>query len=426
MSVLQTRKEITLLLSAWRGTTKLPDRPLAEFFIICLIAFGLRASASHASVLADSDEGLYVVQAQQWLRGGLPYVAVWDQHPIGLPAILAAGGWLTGNVLLAARWGSTLAVAATAWMISHFQLPGAARRAGGAVGALLYIVCMSQIDGLAAQTEVFNNALVCLASLLLFRAATQLADRTPRDLPMLAIAGLALGCALQVKYVVLPECVLFCSAFLLLSHRRFPSCKKTALEAAILVAGGVMPTAMAVGLFAITGHLDAFMQANVFANVTYVEMTPSRSELLDRLYTGLAPLISLLLTFVGCVAFVLGRRAPHARSRHRMLLLWLVLWMTAAGLDICLPDKFWTHYFLALIPPLCVAASLASVLLYEWRPRGLGAALGLVVVAVLLVAPTRIMVADLQEVAKRTRVDVPRRVAEDMARLGAGKGVDIY
>src|ERR1035441_10454143 len=29
----------------------------------------------------DWDESLYIVMAQRWLQGDLPYVRIWDQHP---------------------------------------------------------------------------------------------------------------------------------------------------------------------------------------------------------------------------------------------------------------------------------------------------------------------------------------------------------
>jgi hypothetical protein len=45
---------------------------------------------------------------QRWLQGGLPYVSIWDQHPIGLPALLLVPTWLGCDALLAAprRLGS--------------------------------------------------------------------------------------------------------------------------------------------------------------------------------------------------------------------------------------------------------------------------------------------------------------------------------
>ena len=56
-----------------------------------LASFGFRAMALLQAVI-DTDEGLYLVQAQAWLRGEWPLIAVWDMHPVGGPAMIAGGG----------------------------------------------------------------------------------------------------------------------------------------------------------------------------------------------------------------------------------------------------------------------------------------------------------------------------------------------
>jgi hypothetical protein len=50
------------------------------------------------------DESLYLLQAREWLRGGWPYVAVWDMHPVGAPGIIAVGLLLFGESI-ASRCG---------------------------------------------------------------------------------------------------------------------------------------------------------------------------------------------------------------------------------------------------------------------------------------------------------------------------------
>ena len=49
-----------------------------------LISLLARGVGFIPSVL-DPDESLYLLQAREWLRGGWPYVAVWDMHPVGAP-----------------------------------------------------------------------------------------------------------------------------------------------------------------------------------------------------------------------------------------------------------------------------------------------------------------------------------------------------
>ena len=54
---------------------------------------------SFVPAVIDIDEGLYMLQAREWLRGGLPYVAAWDMHPVGAPALFALSGPATPRML---------------------------------------------------------------------------------------------------------------------------------------------------------------------------------------------------------------------------------------------------------------------------------------------------------------------------------------
>src|ERR1700730_8258706 len=86
-------------------------RSIAARALLGAAAFALRLASFRVSVI-DWDESLYLVIVQRWLQGALPYLSVWDQHPIGLPALLLVLTWIGCEALLAARVAGTLAVAA--------------------------------------------------------------------------------------------------------------------------------------------------------------------------------------------------------------------------------------------------------------------------------------------------------------------------
>jgi hypothetical protein len=65
----------------WRHPALVP----VFFFTLALL---LRVFSFVAAVI-DTDEGLYMLQAREWLDGHWPIVAVWDMHPVGAPAIFA-------------------------------------------------------------------------------------------------------------------------------------------------------------------------------------------------------------------------------------------------------------------------------------------------------------------------------------------------
>src|SRR6185437_12709183 len=110
-----------------------PTLPTA--FLICLAAAAMLRAFSFRVAGLDWDESLYIVMAQRWLQGGLPYVAVWDQHPAGLPALFADG-------LLAARLAALLAVAGTACLLFAAWDRLAGQRLAGALAAAIYLLAM--------------------------------------------------------------------------------------------------------------------------------------------------------------------------------------------------------------------------------------------------------------------------------------------
>jgi hypothetical protein len=127
-----------------------------------LASFGFRAMALLQAVI-DTDEGLYLVQAQAWLRGDWPLIAVWDMHPVGAPAMIALSLLAFGESVGAVRLLGILCVAATGW-----ALFGLVRAAGGGRGlgigaGLLYIAETVQLRGLATNTEILFAPFVAAA-----------------------------------------------------------------------------------------------------------------------------------------------------------------------------------------------------------------------------------------------------------------------
>ena len=69
---------------------------------------------SFVPAVIDIDEGLYMLQAREWLRGGLPYVAAWDMHPVGAPTLFALAMGLFGDGIWVLRGLGAACVGATA------------------------------------------------------------------------------------------------------------------------------------------------------------------------------------------------------------------------------------------------------------------------------------------------------------------------
>ena len=352
--------------------------------------------------------------AQRWLLGDLPYVAIWDQHPPGLPALLAIVQAIVPDPVAGAHLAAGAAVAATAVLLHRFAAVHADRPRAGLIGALLYIVCISRWSGLSANTEVFNNAIVTFAAFRLFGASL---DRRHKPFPAIQAAA-ALGIGLQIKYVVFPEATLLCLGYLVALYRQGRSPAAVVARAGQLVLAGCLPTAVVLVYFWSHGALQAFLDANVGSNLAYLAIEPSVSESIQSGASGIAPVVGCLAAIVVAMARA-GRRQPR-QTGGITLEAWIALWAAAAVLDVCMPLKFSTHYFFALYPPLCLGGALALAALAERRPQILtiGAA------ALLLSASPPWVVA----MARAARCDdTPRIVADRLRDAGAGdRSVYVY
>ena len=321
-----------------------------DLMLIVAATLAIRSCGGLASSI-DADEGVYLVMAQQWLRGGLPYVAVWDQHPPGLPALLAVLQTLIFDPVYGARLAAAAAVATTAVLIRRFCLH-ANQPSAGLVAALLYIVCISRWAGLSANTEVFNNACVTLAAYLLFGTTRRMSD-----LATAVTAAVVFGAGLQIKYVIFPEAVLLSLCYLIASSRRSGNLRATVVAAGLMIAGGCLPTALAIAYFWFRGALWPFLEANINSNITYIGMMPPLSDILRDSASGVLPIVGPILI----MAYAMLRRIQWRLHWYApsSIEVWILLWLVAAVLDVCLPMKFFRHHFFALYPPVCLGGALA-------------------------------------------------------------------
>jgi 4-amino-4-deoxy-L-arabinose transferase-like glycosyltransferase len=380
--------------------------------LIAAATFAARAAALFTTSI-DADEGVYLVMAQQWQQGGLPYVAVWDQHPPGLPALLSVVLRFVFDPVLGARLAAAAAVAATAVLIHRFCQRHAHNAPAGLLAALLYVVCISRWAGLSANTEIFNNLCVTFAAYHLVAAA-----REPHDRPWAVMAAFALGVGLQIKYVVFPEAVLMCLGYLLASYRRDRDPGRCAADAALMVLAGCLPTALVVAYFWSAGALQAFLQANIGANVTYVGLVPSLRDIIRDSASGVLPIVGPVLI----IGYAIWHEVPWRRRRRRdsFVQAWMLLWIIAAALDVCLPMKFFRHYFFALYPPICMSAALALDALTAGSRKRF--AYGLVVLLA-TAAPAWLM--GVVRASPWSGEDVPRTIAQ-VVRQAGGRNGDLY
>jgi hypothetical protein len=395
-----------------------PIRFVYVLLVTVLTGILLRAFSFKVAGL-DWDESLYIVMAQRWLRGDLPYVNIWDQHPPGLPAIFALMQMVISDGVLAARVAALLAVSLTSALLFASSDRFVKNRLAGYLASLLYLVVMARPDGLAGNTEVFNNLLVTAAAYFLLPEflKQEASIRHGRVL----FAAFLLGVGLQIKYVVFPEATLLCSAVLIRYWSLGIGLRRILLTALLSILAGLLPTVAVVLYFLDMDALQQFLDANFRANVDYLDVPLSFATALSRLRFGLLPISSFAVWALVTVILL----QFYARSlTERWFGTFLVVWLIAVAVDIALPLKFWKHYFNALLPPLSLAAGLGCVLVGRAFPRAFALATG-VALAVTMAPIVVLLVKHAPDSRSIGRLNVPEAVAEQI-QAGGTDGRDVY
>lgn len=329
----------------------------------------LRAPAFPAAVI-DPDEGLYLVQAQAWLQGGWPFVAVFDMHPPGAPALLAPALTLIADPILAARLLGVGAVAATAMLLHAIARRLGGDAATGIAAGLLYIAATTMPGGLATNTEILFAPCVALAALLLLGEAR----RAPRAGVVLA-AGLAVGAGITIKQVAAIEGAVLWLVMVAAAWRagRIGARAIAALAAVFALGAGAPMLGIGLGYWA-AGQGEAWWQGNIASAVAYLD-APITAPGARAFMATVLPWLAGLVVLAGGVAL---RDAP-ARAAAR----WLWPWLLAAGVAVVAPQKFFDHYALILAPPLALLAAfglvavLRQAVLPAFRRGGFAVLLGL-------------------------------------------------
>jgi 4-amino-4-deoxy-L-arabinose transferase-like glycosyltransferase len=330
-------------------------------FLLLFLVFLTRWPILHRTVL-DWDESLYALMAQQWRLGHLPYTTIWDNKPVGIYAIFALFQMIA-PVVLAMRLATVVCVSVLAITVQRitWQLTGQA--AASLAAGLVVVVASLSNDGLSANTELFMAMFTALAVL------AALADRP-------GLAGLCLGAAFMIKYVMLFEAGAV--MFLILRRGGWRA-------AGWAVLGGAVPLLAVVALYAQSGQLGLWWACSVASNFTRADAPVTAGALIYACHTEAwrwGPLFLALPVL--------------AWHRERVF---LYLWLLGGCLGVAAAKSFYDHYFLQILPVLAVA----SGVLLARLPRG-----RVLVALVLISLPTTAGVAALREAMLP---DVPAEIA---------------
>ncbi|NET24895.1 glycosyltransferase family 39 protein [Okeania sp. SIO1I7] len=350
--------------------TKNINQKLIVFLAFLLLSFFLRFWTLFVSVL-DKDESIYVLGADSLLNGNLPYIEIWDNKPPGIFILFSLTMLILGKSIVSIRILSIIATTFTSYFLYSI---GAVidKKQGVKIGLLagaLYAIFSLHNDGAAANAEILFAPLVTGAFLLLFQ------NKKLSNIKVFLI-GLILGIGMQIKYLVVMDVlglILLGSLFqkeeaesrkekrnLQNNFQTIDIFKNISFSLfkfyIILGAGLILPAVIIAVIYQFSGYFDEYIYATLTANSKYVAMLNfSWSDFFSRLRKQvLGNILLWLCLFWSPVYLFVFARDKLKQERN---LIYLFLWFSCAFLAVLLSKRFYNHYFLQLLPPLCLISS---------------------------------------------------------------------
>jgi 4-amino-4-deoxy-L-arabinose transferase-like glycosyltransferase len=322
---------------------------------LCILAFWLRSIFFSSPLFRD--EGNYGYNAQVMHQGGLLYHDVCDNKPPGLYFLYYTAqslfGWASGPALrIFVAFFPVLSIPFMYLIVTMFS-----RKRTGLFAALLFamVTVSPKLLACLAFGEVFMLFPVTAAYYLYLTARA----RTDKSAFLIfLLCGISLGGACSIKQVAF--FFLLPLIFHALLEYQDDKDKRHLYGIALVVAGFAAVIAAFFAWLLAKGIFGDFVRVSVSYNSIFSATNPDSPNIS---YGGMF-LASLKEQFVGNgeMAFLMllslwywlggGEKNRRARALFGM-------WFLFAFLGVCLSGRFFTHYYIQVLPPLVVSASLA-------------------------------------------------------------------
>ena len=341
---------------------RLRDRPALTAFIVIVLAVVLERLPTIGFAYLNVDESAYLLIGAAFRHGAIPYVDIIDRKPFGLYLIYAFADWAFSDAISGARILGGICTIVSAWFVAligrqFLRLSWTASTLAGVWFSFYAIV----YGGDAAQYNVFVMPFVAVAAFLVLRALADVeAGRAP-SASEIGLSGLLLGLAMQVKYTPAFEATGFGLLLIYAGWRNRVALGAHGIGAlsrgiALMILGGLLPTAIALGAYWSIGHLDAFIFYNFTTNVVRPVTDYSAGLLAFRIGEVLLVVHPLLVCAVVYMLRGGAKAASEQGPAHRWVDTVLVIWLTAAVFGALVQRQPYLHYFYAIVPPLALFA----------------------------------------------------------------------
>ena len=324
--------------------------PAAPDWVVMGLAYFILAVLLRATVIGNAafhvDEEFYLLVGQRMHQGVLPYIDIWDRKPIELFLLYYLFTLAPGDGMLAYQIAGIGFTAGTALVVARLAREIAPRTAAWQAG-IAYLCFMPVFNCALGQAPVFYNLLIALAALGVVEAMKR--SEAPELMMRGAMVMLLVGVAIQIKYTVIFEGMAFGLMLLARAFADVWSWRRLALGASAWIAAALLPTALALGVYAAMGHADAFVQAN------FLSILGRRSDGIVswwRLTKEMAALFPFWLAI-----FHAPRRFRMVLGEHTTSVTVLRCWAVAAFAGFFAFGTYYDHYVGPLLVPLCVLAA---------------------------------------------------------------------
>ncbi len=286
----------------------------------------------------NHDQATYLVIANEWLKGRLPFVDYLDIKPLGIYAIFAALIAIFGQSLIAIRLCTVLTVAATGYFLYRAKKAQGARTSTAFfTGGFYCVILATNFWGWTGNVELYFNLFTSAALFLLLWKTNFITA---------FYIGLLMGCGFNVKYSVLFDTAAF-SLFLL----TIPSVQliKKIKMVMLIGIGMLLPFGVANLYYWLHGQYDAFWYASF--------VLPSRYQISSTLEEKTTFIISFYAYFLPItLLWIAGLWHRFVRQKAN-LQAWVlyVVWPALVWIIILAPGKLSDHYYMQAVLPFCFA-----------------------------------------------------------------------
>ena len=308
------------------------------FLMFCLLAVLFRLT-SFLPVVIDHDESTYIIIADQWMKGVLPYVGTLDVKPIGIYAVFYAFLSILKSVWFI-RCMTALVIGSTAFLMYRIYFQLFQNRSQGLIAGMLYLLLISLHKwGWSANTEIYFVFCSVLSLWVLLQSS-----RTRQYF----IVGLVLGIGFLFKYHIIFDIL----AFVIFDFFRKSSWKNWLTNWSFSFIGFLLPYSTAALLYFSADHLDAYLFATYTIPSQYASDFSMGKALgfFGEYFLSFAP---VSLAYFYSLFFLLKR--SHIEKQTVIL---LSGWSLLAWLGILSTGKLYFHYYIQFLPPFCLVAGL--------------------------------------------------------------------